>query len=97
MLVYLCGSAEFGGDKGKLWRHKLAPFLRDKLGHRVYDPAEDDKKNRWLFLPALGAAASGVKFPITNGEAPNGSIMAFRVEDKGGKAVVTPAWISRDM
>ncbi len=45
MLVYLCGSAEFGGDKGKLWRHKLAPFLRDKLGHRVYDPAEDDKKN----------------------------------------------------
>ena len=45
MLVYLCGSAEFGGGGGKLWRHKLAPFLRDRLGHRVYDPTEDDKKN----------------------------------------------------
>jgi hypothetical protein len=27
------------------WRRKLAPFLRDQLGHRVYDPAEDENKN----------------------------------------------------
>jgi nucleoside 2-deoxyribosyltransferase len=45
MLAYLCGPIEFASDGGKLWRRKLAPFLREELGHRVYDPAEDEKKN----------------------------------------------------
>jgi hypothetical protein len=45
MLAYLCGPIEFAAGGGKLWRRKLAPFLRDDLGHRVYDPAEDEKKN----------------------------------------------------
>ncbi len=45
MLAYLCGPIEFASDGGKMWRRKLAPFLRETLGHRVYDPAEDEKKN----------------------------------------------------
>jgi nucleoside 2-deoxyribosyltransferase len=45
MLAYLCGPIEFAPDGGKLWRRKLTPFLRDDLEHRVYDPAEDEKKN----------------------------------------------------
>ena len=45
MLVYLCGPIEFASDGGKMWRRKLTPFLRDELKHRVYDPAEDEKKN----------------------------------------------------
>ncbi len=45
MLAYLCGPIEFASDGGKLWRRKLAPFLREALGHRVYDPAEDEKKS----------------------------------------------------
>jgi hypothetical protein len=45
MLAYLCGPIEFAEDSGRLWRRKLAPFLRDHLGHRVYDPAEDERKN----------------------------------------------------
>ena len=45
MLAYLCGPIEFAAERGKLWRRKLTPFLRDQLGHRVYDPAEDVKKN----------------------------------------------------
>ncbi len=45
MLAYLCGPIEFVDGGGKLWRRKLAPFLREQLGHRVYDPAEDEKKN----------------------------------------------------
>jgi hypothetical protein len=44
MLAYLCGAIEFAEDAGQLWRRKLAPFLRDQLGHRVFDPAEDYKK-----------------------------------------------------
>ena len=45
MLAYLCGPIEFASDGGKMWRRKLTPFLRNELGHRVYDPAEDEKKN----------------------------------------------------
>jgi hypothetical protein len=45
MLAYLCGPIEFASDGGKMWRRKLTPFLREDLGHRVYDPAEDEKKN----------------------------------------------------
>lgn len=44
MLVYLSGSIEFAGDGGRAWRVELTPFLR-RLGHRVYDPAADEKKN----------------------------------------------------
>jgi nucleoside 2-deoxyribosyltransferase len=45
MLAYLCGPIEFATDGGRLWRRKLTPFLREDLGHRVYDPAEDVRKN----------------------------------------------------
>lgn len=45
MLVYLSGSIEFADDGGKAWRRALTPFLRETLGHQVYDPAEDEKKN----------------------------------------------------
>ncbi|MGH9684693.1 MAG: hypothetical protein ACRD4S_13915 [Candidatus Acidiferrales bacterium] len=45
MLAYLCGPIEFAEDGGRPWRRELAPFLREQLGHRVYDPAEDEKKN----------------------------------------------------
>ncbi len=45
MLAYLCGPIEFAAEGGRMWRRKLSPFLTEELGHRVYDPAEDEKKN----------------------------------------------------
>jgi len=45
MLAYLSGSIEFADDGGKAWRRELTPFLRQTLGHHVYDPAEDERKN----------------------------------------------------
>lgn len=45
MLAYLCGPIDPAKDGGKLWRRKLAPYLRDRLGHRVYDPTEDAVKS----------------------------------------------------
>ena len=44
MLAYLSGSVEFSPDYGKSWRAEITPFLRE-LGHEVYDPALDEKKN----------------------------------------------------
>ena len=45
MLAYICGPIDFAEDHGALWRRKLKPFLRDQLGHRVYDPTEDALKS----------------------------------------------------
>ena len=45
MLAYLCGPIEFAQDGGRFWRRNLTPFIGEQLGHRVYDPAEDEKKN----------------------------------------------------
>jgi outer membrane protein assembly factor BamB len=59
---------------------------------------EDSEGTRWVYAPAWGPVSSKAPaFPITNGAAPNGSIMAFKVEDKDGQPVLSPAWISRDL
>jgi hypothetical protein len=44
MRAYLSGSIEYSADLGKGWRSEITPFLR-ALGHEVYDPAADEKKN----------------------------------------------------
>jgi len=44
MLFYLSGSIEYSPDLGKGWRAQVTPLL-ESLGHEVYDPAQDDKKN----------------------------------------------------
>jgi nucleoside 2-deoxyribosyltransferase len=44
MLFYLAGSIEYSPDLGKGWRAEITPLLQS-LGHEVYDPAEDEKKN----------------------------------------------------
>jgi outer membrane protein assembly factor BamB len=59
---------------------------------------EDSKATRWLYAAAWGEPGEAAKaFPASNGPAKDGSIMAFKVEDKDGQAVLTPAWMSRNM
>jgi outer membrane protein assembly factor BamB len=102
-VVYLLDAEHIGGadHKTPLYRSSLMANEDADFAGRgfwgAFATAEDEQKNRWLYAPALGAAASGAKFPLTNGEAPNGSIMAFRVSGKDGKFEAAPAWISRDM
>ncbi|HLJ17901.1 MAG TPA: PQQ-binding-like beta-propeller repeat protein [Bryobacteraceae bacterium] len=59
---------------------------------------EDEKGERWLYAPAGGPEHSTAPaFPITHGKAQDGSIMAFKVEVKDSKPVLTPAWMSTNM
>jgi nucleoside 2-deoxyribosyltransferase len=44
MLIYLCGAIEYSSDHGKAWRAEVKQFLNE-LGHDVYDPALDEKKD----------------------------------------------------
>lgn len=44
MRIYLSGAIEYAPDHGRRWRAELTPFL-EAMGHEVYDPAQDAKKN----------------------------------------------------
>ncbi len=59
---------------------------------------EDEKGTRWIYAPALGPVSSKAPpFEMTNGPVTGGTMMAFKVEEKDGKPVLTPAWTSRNM
>jgi hypothetical protein len=55
----------------------------------------DDQGVRWLVASVRGPVTQ--EFPAKNGDAPNGSIVAFKITFDGGKPSLTPAWRSRDM
>jgi hypothetical protein len=44
-LAYLSGAIEHAADGGTGWRRDTGRFLQEELGHRVYDPAADQKKD----------------------------------------------------
>ena len=59
---------------------------------------EDPQDGRFLYVPVWGPPSKNApRFPNSYGDAPNGSIMAFRVSADGDKPSLAPAWISRDM
>jgi len=102
-VIYLMDAKQVGGGDHKTPLYRSPVFANegaDFAGKGFWGAlanAEDDQGNRWLFAPASGAPASAAKFPITNGDSPNGSIMAFRIEEIDSKPTAQPAWISRDM
>jgi hypothetical protein len=101
--LYLLDSKSLGGED-----HRTPLFRTPLISNEDVDFAgrgvwgsmatwEDEKGTRWVLAPAWGPPHPDAKFPTTNGEAPNGSIVAYRVEEQNGKTVLAPAWRSRDM
>jgi hypothetical protein len=58
---------------------------------------QDKSGASWVLASISGPVEGDVKFTQTNGPAPHGSVVAFKVEEKDGHTVLTPAWISRDL
>ncbi len=61
--------------------------------------ARDLDGQTWLYVPMGGPPASSAPpFPLSNGDAPHGSIMAFKVvaDPKTQNPTLEPAWISGD-
>jgi outer membrane protein assembly factor BamB len=61
--------------------------------------ARDLAGQTWLYVPMGGPrGASAAAFPLTNGDAPHGSIMAFKVvaDPQTQNPRLEPAWISGD-
>ncbi|HZT29171.1 MAG TPA: PQQ-binding-like beta-propeller repeat protein [Bryobacteraceae bacterium] len=103
-VIYLLDAKSLGGSSHRepLFRSPL--YLNEDVdfaGRGVWGAFatwQDGQGARWLYAPAWGPLHSEApKFAIRNGEAPNGSILGFRVEEKDGKPQLAPAWVSRDM
>jgi hypothetical protein len=58
---------------------------------------QDSKGTRWVLAPFWGPVHPDFKPPISYGAVTSGAIVAFKVEEKDGKTVLSPAWISRNM
>ncbi len=53
---------------------------------------------RFVYLPVWGPpSVKAPTFPVTDGPAPNGSVMAFEVVERDGAISAEPRWITRNM
>jgi outer membrane protein assembly factor BamB len=58
---------------------------------------EESNGTRWVLMPFWGPKHSKFEFPIEHGQVAQGAVAAFKMEDKGGKVWLAPAWLSRNM
>jgi hypothetical protein len=95
--LYLLDSKSVGGDDHKTPLYQTPPVAASGGGIWGGLSSWQDGDTRWVLAPVWGQVNSELQVSASNGEAPHGSIVAFKVEEKGGKTVLTPAWTSRDM
>jgi len=103
-VIYLLNAKSMGGDdhRSPLFRSPLYTNEDVNFYGRGFWGAlstwENSAGTRWLYAPAWGPPASTApKFPVSYGDAPAGSVMAFKVEVKEDKPVLAPAWMSKNM
>ena len=58
---------------------------------------QDDKGVQWVLAPFWGPVNMQVKAPVEHARPTGGGVAAFKLEERGGKWQLTPAWLSRDM
>ena len=92
--LYVLDSSSLGGADHKTPLHVTPKYTA--AGSAAGVATWEDQGTRWLLAPVAGAPQAGTSF-TANGLRPNGSIVAFKVVDKGETVALEPAWASRDM
>jgi hypothetical protein len=90
--VYLLDGEAAGGTDHKTSLAKSAVLSDGSSPERgIYGLAswEDEEQNRWI--------AASVWGPVPGASNSNGSVVAFKLEEKDGSPVLTQAWVSRDL
>jgi outer membrane protein assembly factor BamB len=95
--IVLLDSQSLGGPDHHTPLAQTPAFIKD--AKRGWDSLTswNDKTGVWVLASISGPVNSEVKFANTNGSAPHGSVVAFKVEEQDGHTVLTPSWISRDL
>jgi hypothetical protein len=95
--LYLLDSKSVGGEDHKTPLYRTPPVASSAGGIWGGLSSWLDGETRWVLAPVWGAVNPELNVAGSNGPAANGSIVAFKVEEKDGKTVLTPAWASRNM
>jgi outer membrane protein assembly factor BamB len=101
--LYVLDSASLGGVDHHTPLSQTEPLVAPDTQYAgngiwgAFATWEDDAHNneRWLYASIRGPAS--VSFPTTNGSSSSGAVVAFKIEDRGGKPALSPQWISREM
>lgn len=101
-VVYLLSAASLGGPDHNTPLSSADPVALAGSNFSGYGLRGDfstwvdpESGARWIYAALHGPAAAN--FPTANGPAPNGAIVAFKVEERNGLPALTPQWISRDL
>jgi outer membrane protein assembly factor BamB len=101
--VYLLDTKSAGGDNHQTPLYRTPMLCNEEVDFQsagIWGSMatwEDSKGTRWALTPFWGPSHPDFKVPISHGPVKHGAIVAFKVEEKGGKLQLTPAWMSRDM
>ena len=101
--MYLMDTASIGGDDHRTPLYRSPLLCNEDVNFAsagIWGSLaswEDSKGTRWVLTPIWGKKHSQFKAPIENGPVKDGAIVAFKVEERNGKFILVPAWISRDM
>lgn len=93
----LLDAASLGGPDHKTPLASTPSIAEAKEGTIAALASWEDAGTTWVLASVPGALSTSAKFAESNGAALHGSIVAFKLEDNGGKLSLTPAWSSRDL
>jgi outer membrane protein assembly factor BamB len=102
-VIFLLDSKSLGGEDHRTPLYRSPAFTNEdaNLASNGFWGAMttwEENGDRWLVAPGYGPQHSKAPaFQATNGDAPDGSMMAFHVEDKSGKPELVPMWRSPNM
>jgi hypothetical protein len=89
--LYLLDAAKLGGADHHTPLYRTARVAGDGGAWGAFATSEEGGA-RWVYASIHGPAV--MKFPVDNGAAPDGAIVAFKVEERNGHPELTPQWIS---
>lgn len=93
--LYLLDTASLGGADHRTPLHVTATYSAAGTGGGL-STWEDPDGTRWVVASVHGGPTPGVRF-TSNGPAPSGSVVAFKLVDTDGQLALAPAWRSPDL
>lgn len=101
--LYILKASGVGSDDHHhyLSRSMVIPQLDGRADHGIWGGLsswQDTDGTRYVLAPVWGPLSEEVRAALPGIDAPNGSIVAFKLsEDSEGAPALTPAWVSRDL
>ena len=101
--VWLLDRDELGGDDHRTSLYNTPLICNTQANYAAegvwgaISTWQDDRGQQWITVPFYGPVAKDFHAPIEHSRPQHGGLATFKVEEAGGKWLLTPAWLSDDM